>query len=86
MELFYLTIVLLVNIKASIAIKCYACKESDGNQWNAIGKIQCGEYFRAGPNSLPEVECDGVCVTFKNVYDGGCKSFFVFIFALVEIR
>ena len=73
-----IVVLLLVNIKATMAIKCYACKESDSTQFSEYGKLQCGEYFRAGPTVLPVVECDGVCVTFKNIYDGGCKSFIFF--------
>jgi hypothetical protein len=34
---------------------------------------QCGATFYSGPLTIPKIECDETCVTFKNKYDGGSK-------------
>ena len=44
---------------------CLMCKESDFPN-------QCGANYRDNPVKIPTIQCNEPCVTFKNVYDGGC--------------
>ena len=44
------------------------CKESEYPN-------QCGSFFQTAPAKIPTIQCNGPCVTFKNVYDGGCNTF-----------
>ena len=59
--------VLLVNFKFSAGLECIVCKESEYPN-------QCGEVFNPLPKTLPTIQCDEACVTFKIIYDGGRES------------
>ncbi len=52
---------------------CLMCKESDYPN-------QCGANYRDTPVRLPTIQCNEACVTFKNVYDGGCINLYFIIF------
>ncbi len=63
-----ISLIFLINFKLSISLECIMCKESQYPN-------QCGATFNPLPATIPKIECDETCVTFKNAYDNGCKYF-----------
>ena len=70
-----ISLIFLINFKLSIALECIMCKESQYPN-------QCGATFNPLPATIPTIQCDETCVTFKNAYDNGCKYFIYGIYIL----